>query len=100
MRRRQLLKSLWQPQLLMGCERMPWIIVAMCSGVIAMAASWWLIRVLGILFGIIVIFIRRSINKDEPLAFKIGIRYITHQKFYLNVARHPSRPYAVKNIDI
>lgn len=99
MRRRALPKALWKPQLLMGCEKIPWIIAAVCSGLIVMAAGTWMIRVAGLVFGITLILVIRLINKNEPWAFLIGSRYGVFQKFYLNVAKYPSKPYRPNNID-
>jgi type IV secretory pathway TrbD component len=84
----------------MGCEVIPWIMAAVSSGLIAMAASSIMLKIIGVSFGLVMMWIIRRINKREPLAFKIGGRYIEHQKFYLNVAKHPSKPYVINNKDI
>ncbi|MCC2645746.1 MAG: hypothetical protein K0R94_1524 [Burkholderiales bacterium] len=99
MRRRALPKALWKPQLLMGCEKIPWIIAALCSGLIVMAAGTLVIRICGLIFGIALIIVIRLINRNEPWAFQIGSRYGLLQKFYLNVAKYPSAPYRPNNID-
>jgi type IV secretory pathway TrbD component len=92
-------KALWKPQLLMGCERIPWIMAAMISGVIIMAAQTWALRISGLVFGLLLIFLIRMINKKEPFAFKIAFRYGVFQKYYLNVAKYPSISYRLNNLD-
>ncbi len=99
MRKRALPKSLWQPKLYWGCELIPWVFAAMTSGIIFMAAQTWFIRIAALVFGLLLMWIIRLINKKEPWAFKIISRYTVFQKYYLNIAKFPSRPYRPNNVD-
>lgn len=83
--------------LLMGCERVPWFIIAAIGGLIVMESNTWTPRVLGLALCIILFTILRIINNKEPLAFKLMFRYIKFQRFYLNVAKYPSTPRCIKN---
>lgn len=100
MRKRQILKGLYKPQLLMGCERIPFIAVIGCSGIIIMSGQTWTVRGIGALFGVIVIIAMRKINKKEPLAFKIAARFAALQKYYLSCAIFPSKPHKPNNLDL
>ena len=100
MRKRQILKALWKPQLLMGCERIPFIIILGCSGIIAMSGEGWWVRGSGVAFGVVIIILMRRINKNEPLAFKILARYAALQKYYLSCALYPSKPVKPNNRDL
>ena len=100
MRRRKIFKALWKPQLYLGCERIPFVMAIMCSGIITMAGQTWPVKVAGVAFGVFLILVMRKINKNEPLAFLILIRYISHQKYYLSCAKYPSKPYKPQNLDL
>lgn len=89
---RYIIKALWKPKLYMGCERLPWLIVAFLSATSAYVAHDWLTRGLSLGFGLVLIATIAIINSKEPHFFAIWWRYLMHyQKYYPNVARYPSR---------
>ncbi len=97
MRERALLKGLWKPQLVAGVELMPFLFILFMSlEIIINAADIWL-KIAGAIFGFSLYLVLRRLNKKEPHMFSIIIRYIAFQKFYLNVAKHPSRPPKIYN---
>ena len=97
MRKWSLYKGLWKPTLILGCERIPWFIIAAIGGLIAMESNTWTPRILAVVLSLILFSILRMINNKEPMYFKLMYRYITFQRFYLNVAKYPSSPRCIKN---
>lgn len=91
--KRFIIPALWKPKLYMGCERVPWLIVAGLSATAAYISQTWLTRVLSIGLGFALITTIAIINRKEPYFFAIWWRYIKYQNYYPNVARRPSRPY-------
>lgn len=91
---RYIIKALWKPKLLMGCERTPWLIVTILSCTAAYVSHTWLTRGLSIGMGLGLITAIAIINSKEPHFFAIWWRYIMHyQRYYPNVARKPGRNY-------
>lgn len=87
---RLILKALWKPQLYAGVELIPLVFIFFISGEIVMTAASIYLKLAGALFGLTLYVVLRKINKNEPYQFSILIRYISYQKFYLNIAKHGS----------
>lgn len=100
MREREILKSLWKPQLYAGIELIPFIFIVFFTGEVMMNANTIWLRVFGGVVGFAMWYAMRQVNKKEPYQFSIIIRYISFQKLYLNVAKCPSRPYRIHNKDV
>lgn len=94
---RLIIKALYKPKLYMGCEKVPWLIVAGLSAIAAYVAQTWLTRGIAIFMGFGLIGIIAYINSKEPYFFAIWYRYLKYQKFYLNVAIHPGRNHKPSN---
>ena len=100
MRQREILKSLWKPQLYAGIELIPFVFIAFITGEIVMnAMSIWL-KIAGGVFGLVLYIAMRRVNKKEPYQFSIIVRYISFQKFYLNVARFGSGSNRIHNRNV
>ena len=97
MRRRQIRQALYKPHLIMGCEKLPLAIVAFISLITAVLAPTIITKIVGILFGFSLMMLIKFLNSKEPYIFEILYRYLKFQKFYLNIAKYPSKPMRIRN---
>ena len=86
-----LYRSIWKPILFMGCERGPFLMVALSSGLLIMEGSFWL-KIIGIVYFVVMVAIMAYCNSKDPFFFQILYRYLKYQNFYLNNALHPGSP--------
>ena len=91
MRRTPLYRAAWKPTMLVGCERVPFVLVAIVSGILVMEGGFW-IKVIGAAFFVIGVGIMALINSKEPFAFAIGWRYLFYQDYYASHALYPGKP--------
>lgn len=96
MRRVAIHRSLWKPILFMGCERIPFLIVAVTSGLLILEGNTWL-KIAGIIYALSAIGAMALLNAREPLFFKIVLRYLKYQNFYANNAVYPGQADAPNN---
>lgn len=100
MREREIFRSLWKPQLYAGVELIPLMFILFISGEIVMNAMSLYLKLAGGVFGFLLYFIMRRINKNEPYQFSILIRYISYQSFYLNIAKFGSKSKKIHNENV
>lgn len=91
MQKMPLYRGLWKPILFMGCERTPFMLVAITSACLVLEGGLW-IKVFGIIYFIILIVVMAVINSKDPYYFQILWRYKSYQYFYLNNANYPGKP--------
>lgn len=96
MRRVPLHRSLWKPIMFMGCERIPFMMIAISSALLIMEGGLW-VKVAGVIYFLIMVGIMAIVNAREPFFFKIIWRYRYYQDFYPNSAMYPSKPDNPKN---
>jgi len=89
MERISLDRSLWKPVLFMGCERVPFLIVAVTSGLLIMEGSLW-VKIAGVIYFVIMVAVIAFLNANEPSLFTILWRYLwQYQNFYPSNALYP-----------
>jgi type IV secretory pathway TrbD component len=96
MRRILLHRSLWKPILYMGCERVPFLLIAISSALLIMEGNLW-VKIGGFIYFGIMIGITALINNNDPFIFQIMWRYRLYQNFYPSHALYPGRPDNPKN---
>ena len=96
MRRVPLRSAIWKPKLFMGCERVPFLIVVISSGLLIMEGGLW-VKIAGVIYFLIMVGIMALVNAKEPFFFQILWRYRSYQDFYPNNAMYPGRPSKAKN---
>ena len=74
----------------MGCERGPFMVVMLSSGLLIMQGGLW-VKIAGVIYFLIMIAIMAVINSKDPFFFQILWRYKSYQDFYPNIAMHPGR---------
>ncbi len=75
----------------MGCEKTPFLFVALISGLLIMEGGLW-VKVIGIVFFVIMVGLMAIANARDPFFFQIIYRYLTYQDFYPNNALYPGTP--------
>lgn len=90
---RFIIPALWRPKLYMGCEKTPWLIVAVLSSIATYVSQDWITRSLSIVIGLGLIAGIAVINSKEPYFFRMWWRYMRFQSYYPNVAGYPGRIY-------
>lgn len=83
-------KSIWKPKLLMGCEVLPFTLVAISSGIMVLQGGLW-VKVFGVVYFVFLIAGMAYCNSRDPFFFRILFRYLKYQDFYANTALYPSK---------
>ena len=96
MRRVPLYRSVWKPILYLGCERAPFLLIAISSALLIMEGSLW-VKIGGIIYFAVMIGIFALINAKDPFIFKILWRYRLYQDFYPSHAMYPGKADDPKN---
>ena len=91
MRKVPLYRAAWKPVLLLGCEKWPFIAVALTAGLLVMEGGFW-IKIFGGLYFFIAVGFMAFINSKDPFAFTIGFRYWRYQDYYASHALYPGKP--------
>ena len=91
-------RSIWKPIMFMGCERTPFMIVAISSGLLIMNGGF-IGKIVGVVYFIVAISIIALLNRKDPQFFQILYRYtfLYKQDFYANNALYPSKADRPKN---
>jgi type IV secretory pathway TrbD component len=80
----------------MGCERTPFILVALSSALLVLEGTPWA-KVFGVVYFLVLVGIMAFVNSNDPFAFQIYMRYWTYQDFYPNNAIYPGKVNKPKN---
>lgn len=96
MRRVPMHRSIWKPIMFMGCERTPFMIVAISSALLVMNGGFWG-KVLGVVYFLVAVGIIAFLNAKDPQYFQILFRYTSRQDFYPNNAPYPGKSDHPKN---
>lgn len=75
----------------MGCERTPFLLVAISSALLIMEGTL-LIKIIGVVYFFIMVGIMAFCNAKDPFFFNILVRYRKYQDFYANNALYPGQP--------
>ena len=65
MRRVSLHRSLWKPIMFMGCERVPFMIIAISSALLIMEGGLW-VKVGGVVYFLLMVGIMAMVNARDP----------------------------------
>lgn len=90
MQRINLERSIWKPVLLMGCERVPFLAVALSSVALVMEGSLW-VKIGGVIYFALAIAVIAWCNSKEPFFFRMCYRYLQYQDFYPSNALYPGK---------
>lgn len=91
-------KSLYKPVLFVGCERLPFTIVATIGGVMLMSYLNLYAIILVLLFYVISIVLIRRVNETDSQFFKCLYRYVRYYNdYYPANAFYPGRKDIPKN---
>jgi type IV secretory pathway TrbD component len=94
-------QSLYNPVLFVGCERLPFTIVATIGGVILMNYHTLLAAAITIIFYVISIGLIRRVNMDDPQFFLGLYRYIWYfEDYYPANEFYPGKDYLGKNTQL
>ena len=75
-------KSLYKPALFVGCERLPFTLVATTGGVLMMAYQTMCAFFLVFIFYLVSIILIRRINGHDPQFFRCLVRYLRFYRDY------------------
>ena len=75
----------------MGCERTPFLLVAISSGLLIMEGGMW-VKIIGVVYFLIMVGIIALANANDPFFFQIIWRYRLYQDFYPSNAIYPGKP--------
>lgn len=90
MRRTPMYRSLWKPIMFMRCERIPFLAVALSSGLLVMEGGLW-VKVGGIVYFAVAIALVGLANSKDSFFFQIIFRYVRYQDYYPSCALFPGR---------
>lgn len=96
MRRIQIHPGVWKPVLFMGCEKLPFLIVAISSALLIMEGGLW-VKIGGVMYFAVTVGAIALVNAREPFFFQIIWRYKSYQDFYPSNAMYPGKPDNPKN---
>ena len=89
MQRMPFQRSISKPIMMMGCERVPFYIIALTSGLLIMEGGW-IIKAIGLFYFLLMVGIVSFLNSKDPFLFHILYRYYKYEDFYANNALYPS----------
>ena len=75
-------KSLYKPALFVGCERLPFTIVATIGGIMLMAYQNLISFILVLSFYLLSLVLIRRVNENDPQFFKCLVRYLYRYSDY------------------
>ena len=96
MRRMPLYKAAWKPRLFMGCEKAPFLIVAITAAILVIEGSLW-VKIIGAVYFVAMVGLMAFFNSKDPFAFTVLFRYWKYQDYYASHALYPGRPDRPKN---
>lgn len=85
-----LYRALWKPSLVMGCERLPFIIIMMIS-LLPIVQGTFMVKIGGVIFFIVFTGILSYLGKKDPFFMAILWRYLKYQDFYPSSAMCPGK---------
>ena len=89
-------KSLYRPNLFVGCERLPFTILIVICGVLIIANQNIITFIITAIFYLVSIVLIRKINESDAQFFECIVRYIINYKeFYPSNAFYPGK-YEIK----
>lgn len=96
LRRVPLYRSIWKPIHWMGCERTPFMIVALSSAMLVLEGGLYC-KIAGVIYFVISIGLIAFVNSYDPFYFQILWRYKSYQDYYPNNAIYPGKADRPKN---
>lgn len=98
MRQVKLHKSIVKPKLIVGCERIPFMLVFITS-LLLLVEGKFTVKIIGGVFFFVGVGIIAFLNKKDPFFFKVLIRFLKEQEYYPSSASFPGRPVNPNNKD-
>lgn len=83
LRRVPIHRALHRPDLMGGCERELFLIVALCAAVLIGVALTWVTTVVGLLMWFGCIAALRQMAKADPIMSKVYFKHIKYKPYYL-----------------